>query len=846
VPAILNVHLRDYQREGIRFLYSHYREGSGALLCDDMGLGKTVQVVAMIVAVLQKKCTKSDILLTGPYESHDLGTFLVVCPGSVLYNWVEEIETWSHLKCGVYHKDKKGLVLDRAMRKRYDVVITTHETAKLHVDELNKMKWLAVFMDEAHHLKDPKSLLCLGISKLQVKSRFALTGTLMQNKLKELWVLLNWVNPNCLGTLKSFQDKFEKPILQAQKFDCTKRELATGRLMQEQLSDLLSNWVLRRTSEVLSTQLPKKEEFVVFCPLTELQRSVYQAILDTDDIQLIVQSELTCDCGSGVKRGDCCYTCNSEGTPWSRLVNEHLVLLIKCANHVGLLYQRTSESVRTSLLTKTQKVCQTVFNKYPQLIEMSCKASLITLSNPKYCGKIKTLDILLERFSDEKSKVLIFSLSVQLLNIIEERLIGCNHSYLRLDGKTKVEDRVELVHRFNSSPNIFVFLISKKCGGVGLNVTGANRVILFDPSWNPAVDQQAEDRVFRIGQRRDVEVFRLISEGTIEEMMYLREVYKQQIGNTVVECSKERRYFTGVAGDKHQQGELFGCQNLFQLRNEGSSLSYDLMKRSEMMEGGVKMAKNDVTNRAKESSSSEWSWLLDKSLVGTSKIEEHITEQAISDVHGLHLYSQEPANYVSKKLIVEEVSEESDDLCDEGSTADDDEVVTAKPVDDGTRELRHRHFGEMAITLGYNSSKEFAEIVVASDQKERKKLLRKFYSKRKTVNTSTVKKRKMTKKLPQVPDHLVYNDPSDESAPPQQDHSVISHDLTVTSHDPVVASLNDKVPPCDPDVNTHVPTIIDQSDETMVAQLNDHDITDNTPNCTTTVGSVDIDELFGI
>ena len=142
------------------------------------------------------------------------------------------------------------------------------------------------------------------------------------------------------------------------------------------------------------------------------------------------------------------------------------------------------------------------------------------------------------------------------------------------------------------------------------------------------------------------------------------------------------------------------------------------------MEGGVKMAKNDLTDRTKESSSSEWSWLLNKSLVGTSKVEEHITEQAISDVHGLQLYSQEPANYVSKKLVVEEVSEESDDVCDEGSTADDDDMVTTKPVvteDDGTREIRHRHFSEMATTLGYNTSRELAEIVVASDQKERKK-----------------------------------------------------------------------------------------------------------------------------
>ena len=592
VPAVLNCHLRDYQREGVAFLYRHYRAGTGALLCDDMGLGKTVQVIAMMVAVLHKTCTKSDVLLAGPYESHELGTFLVVCPGSVLYNWAEEFKTWSHLKCGIYRKEQKSSILGRALRKKFDVVITTHETAKLHVDDLNTMKWLAVFMDEAHHLKDPKSLLSLALNKLRVRPRFALTGTLMQNRLRELWVLLSWVNPNCLGSLKSFQEKYEKPILQAQKFDCTKRELAAGRMLQDQLSTLLNSWVLRRTSDVISAQLPSKEEFVVFCPLTELQRSVYQALLDTDDIQLILQSNLPCECGSTTKRGDCCYSCNAEGVPWARLVNENLTLLIKCANHIGLLCKTTSESTRDSLLTKTQKVCQTVFDRYPQLLEMTYEASLITLSDPKYCGKMKTLDILLEKFAAEKSKVLIFSLSVQLLNIIEEHMIGCNYTYLRLDGKTRVEDRIEMVHKFNSVPTIFVFLISKKCGGTGLNITGANRVVLFDPSWNPAVDQQAEDRVFRIGQCRDVQVFRLISEGSIEEMMYLREVYKQQLGNTIVEKSKERRYFTGVAGDKHQQGELFGCQNLFQLRNEGSSLSYDLVKRTEMMEGGVKMTKN--------------------------------------------------------------------------------------------------------------------------------------------------------------------------------------------------------------------------------------------------------------
>ena len=876
VPAVLNYHLRDYQREGVAFLYRHYRAGTGALLCDDMGLGKTVQVIAMMVAVLQKTCTKADILLAGPYESHELGTFLVVCPGSVLYNWAEEFETWSHLKCGVYHKDKKSIVLERAIRKKYDVVVTTHETAKLHVDDLNTVKWLAVFVDEAHYLKDPKSLLSLALNKLRVRPRFALTGTLMQNKLKELWVLLNWVNPNCLGSLKSFQEKYEKPILLAQKFDCTKRELATGRLLQDQLSALLDSWVLRRTSDVISEQLPKKEEFVVFCPLTDLQRSVYLALLDTDDIQLILQSDLPCECGSTVKRGDCCYSCNAEGIPWARLVNENLTLLIKCANHVGLLYKPSSDSTKDNLVTKTQKVCQEVFKRYPQLLEMSCKASLITLSDPKYCGKMKTLDLLLEKFTAEKSKVLIFSLSVQLLNIIEEHMIDCSHTYLQLDGKTKVEDRIEMVRKFNSVPSIFVFLISKKCGGTGLNITGANRVVLFDPSWNPAVDQQAEDRVFRIGQRHDVQVFRLISEGSIEEMMYLREVYKQQLGNTIVEKSKERRYFTGVAGDKHQQGELFGCQNLFQLRNEGSSLSYDLVRRTEMMEGGVKVTKNELSKTTTDTSSPEWSWLLEKSLVGSSKVEEHISNQAISDVHDLRKFSQEPANCVSKKL--EYLSDESDDL---GTSADDtqDEAVDNATVvdsveDDTTREVRHQHFHEMAAYLGYKSGRELAEVVVNASQAERKKLLRKFYSKQKSkpaASVPAIKRKKVCKRLPHVPDCLEYNDPSEEvmSLITKQDvtATVVSHDDITTvmeSHDDddvtsVMGSHDDDdvtaVESCDDDITQIPPSVINSQSE---ADLSPHYPEQNCSSandkldaeCTTVCSSIlpandDIDELFG-
>ncbi|XP_009577866.1 PREDICTED: DNA excision repair protein ERCC-6-like 2, partial [Fulmarus glacialis] len=200
------------------------------------------------------------------------------------------------------------------------------------------------------------------------------------------------------------------------------------------------------------------------------------------------------------------------------------------------------------------------------------------------------LQQLLNHFRKNKDKVLLFSFSTKLLDVLEQYCMASGLDYRRLDGNTKSEERIRIVREFNSIQEINICLVSTMAGGLGLNFVGANVVILFDPTWNPANDLQAIDRAYRIGQYKDVKVFRLISLGTVEEMMYLRQVYKQQLHCAVVGSENAKRYFEAVQGSKEHQGELFGIHNLFKLRTHGSCLTRDILEREGRVEAGVMTA----------------------------------------------------------------------------------------------------------------------------------------------------------------------------------------------------------------------------------------------------------------
>ena len=193
-------------------------------------------------------------------------------------------------------------------------------------------------------------------------------------------------------------------------------------------------------------------------------------------------------------------------------------------------------------------------------------------ANDASCGKMSVLKSLLSTWYDLGDKVLLFSYSVRMLNVLEKLVIAEGHTFLWLDGNTPPSQRLSLCDKFNHTKDAFIFLISTRAGGLGLNLTAANKVVIFDPNWNPAYDIQAQDRAYRIGQRRDVAIYRLISADSIEELVYQRQIYKQQSSNIVMKGSHERRYFEGVQGVKGQEGELFGLVNLLGVKKKTALL----------------------------------------------------------------------------------------------------------------------------------------------------------------------------------------------------------------------------------------------------------------------------------
>ncbi|XP_022055664.2 DNA excision repair protein ERCC-6-like 2 isoform X1 [Acanthochromis polyacanthus] len=600
VPYTINRYLRDYQREGIRFIYNNYARSRGCILGDDMGLGKTVQVIGFLAAVLHKTGTWEDVKNNRPQfllsqmpskQNNPRKMFLIVAPLSVLYNWKDELDTWGHFLCVVVHGLRKEEELTRIRKGRVEIALTTYETLRLCLDQFNKIDWSAVVVDEAHKIKNPNSQITQAMKELRCKIRIGLTGTILQNNLEELWCVMDWAAPGCLGNLGHFKNKFSDPIEQGQKHSATKRALATGRKTVKALVRKISHLFFRRTKALIKEQLPKKDDRVVYCSLTDFQQTVYQAVLDTEDVKLLLRSSEKCHCQSGRTRRGCCYKANSAGVQMKQLYFSYLAILRKVANHTALLQSTAGTSKKQEKYVSA--VCAKVFQKFPDFVQRCRNEAFEALSDPMYSGKMKVLQKLLRHYLKKRDKVLIFSLSTKLLDVLESYCMAEGLDFSRLDGSTKSKQRVQIVKDFNSSTHINLCLVSTMAGGLGLNFVGANVVVLFDPTWNPANDLQAIDRAYRIGQCRDVTVLRLISLGTVEEVIYLRQIYKQQLQSSVVGKESARRYFEAVQGHDVHKGELFGLKNLFRLQTQGTCLTRQILEREGQVEAGVMTTSTD-------------------------------------------------------------------------------------------------------------------------------------------------------------------------------------------------------------------------------------------------------------
>lgn len=598
IPAPIAQWLRDYQVEGTAFLHTLFVYQTGGILGDDMGLGKTVQVIAFLTAAFGKTADERDAKRMRKMRRADAPWYpkaLVVCPGTLIENWKDELKRWGWWHVDVYHGDTKEAALEAAAKGRLEIMITTYTTYRMNKSAINMVEWDVVIADECHQLKGRNSETTQSMNEVNALCRIGLTGTAIQNSYDELWTLLNWTNPGKFGPISTWKQSISIPLKMGQSHDATVHQLSKARKTAKALvENLLPQFFLRRMKTLIADQLPKKSDRVVFCPLTETQADAYENCIDSDVIRYIKESTLDCNCGSGKKQGWCCQQFLPDGGKWQSYVFPAVALLQKLSNHLALLIPQSGDPKEKQ--DKDLEMLQVaVPEKWRQLYRNP--DSIVNYSNPGFCGKWKILKKLLRFWHGNGDKVLVFSHSVRLLKMLQMLFQHTTYNVSYLDGAMKYEDRAKTVDDFNSDPGQFVFLISTKAGGVGLNITSANKVVVVDPNWNPAYDLQAQDRAYRIGQVRDVEVFRLVSAGTIEEIVYARQIYKQQQANIGYTASTERRYFKGVQENKDQKGEIFGLANLFSFNNENLVLR-DVINKTNVAESkaGVTIIGVDLDN----------------------------------------------------------------------------------------------------------------------------------------------------------------------------------------------------------------------------------------------------------
>lgn len=550
VPVVIDPRLaqklRPHQVEGVKFLYKCTTgmidpTAEGCIMADEMGLGKTLQCITLMWTLLKQS------------PNAGKGTIqkcIVACPSSLVRNWANELVKWLGPDAitpfavdGKASKEEltqqmRGWASATGRAVTRPVLIVSYETLRLYVDELRNAPIGLMLCDEGHRLKNGESQTFEALNSLNVRKRVILSGTPIQNDLSEYFALLNFANPGYLGTRQEFRKQYEIPILRGRDADGSDADRQKG---DERLKELLvhvNKFIIRRTNDILSKYLPVKYEHVVFCNLAPFQKDLYNYFIKSPEIQSLLRG---------------------KGSQPLKAIG----MLKKLCNHPDLLN-----------LPEDLPGCDEFFPDDYVPKDLRGRDRDV---KPWYSGKMQVLDRMLARIrQDTNDKIVLISNYTQTLDVFEKLCRSRNYGSLRLDGTMNVNKRQKLVDKFND-PNgeEFVFLLSSKAGGCGINLIGANRLVLFDPDWNPAADQQALARVWRDGQKKDCFVYRFIATGTIEEKIFQRQSHKQSLSSCVVDSAEDvERHFS-----------LDSLRELFQYRPCTTSDSHDTFKCKRCKDG---------------------------------------------------------------------------------------------------------------------------------------------------------------------------------------------------------------------------------------------------------------------
>ncbi|KAK7318422.1 hypothetical protein RJT34_03122 [Clitoria ternatea] len=541
LPGKIGKMLYPHQREGLKWLWSLHCLGKGGILGDDMGLGKTMQICGF---------------LAGLFHSRLIRRALVVAPKTLLPHWIKELSA-----VGLSEKTREYFGTSVKLRE-YElqyilqdkgVLLTTYDIVRNNSKSLrggryfddeeseDSATWDYMILDEGHLIKNPSTQRAKSLLEIPCAYRIIISGTPLQNNLKELWALFNFCCPELLGDKKWFKERFETPILRGNDKHASDREKRVGSSVAKELRDRIQPYFLRRLkSEVFSqdnekttAKLSQKQEIIVWLRLTSVQRHLYEAFLKSE----IVLSAF-------------------DGSPLAALT-----ILKKICDHPLLLTKRAAEDVLEGMDSMLKPEEANVAEKLAMHIAYVAGTDEFKDEQDVSC-KIFFIMSLLDNLIPEGHNVLIFSQTRKMLNLIQESLVSKGYDFLRIDGTTKANDRLRIVDDFQEGVGAPIFLLTSQVGGLGLTLTRADRVIVVDPAWNPSMDNQSVDRAYRIGQTKDVIVYRLMTCGTVEEKIYRKQVYKGGLFKTATEHKEQIRYFS--------QQDL---RELFSLPKEGFDVS---------------------------------------------------------------------------------------------------------------------------------------------------------------------------------------------------------------------------------------------------------------------------------
>ncbi|CAG9863360.1 unnamed protein product [Phyllotreta striolata] len=517
VPVQIEAQLRSYQQAGVNWLAFLNRYKLHGILCDDMGLGKTLQSICILAGDQfdrEQKFKETKSPDCAPLPS------MVICPPTLTGHWVYEIEKFlkqKYLRPLQYNGSPTERERLRQKFKKYNVIVASYDIVRKDISFFSHIKWNYIILDEGHIIKNGKTRTSVAIKALIANHRLILSGTPIQNNVLELWSLFDFLMPGFLGTEKQFTARYSRPILASRDPKSSPKEQEAGVLAMDALHRQVLPFLLRRMKEDVLEDLPPKITQDYYCELSPLQERLYEDFSKSQAHQTLQES---------ISSG------GTTGSIHETHIFQALRYLQKVCNHPKLVLN-SSHPHYTSIISSLQE-------RNSRLEDINHSAKLPALKQLlQDCG------IGVNESTDKESadlvinqhRALVFCQLKAMLDIIEEDLLKKNMpgvTYLRLDGSIPPIQRHSVVTRFNNDPSIDVLLLTTQVGGLGLNLTGADTVIFVEHDWNPMKDLQAMDRAHRIGQRKVVNVYRLITRGTLEEKIMGLQKFKLQTANTVI------------------------------------------------------------------------------------------------------------------------------------------------------------------------------------------------------------------------------------------------------------------------------------------------------------------------